>query len=255
MQRKLTLNPPNWSPSHRFDSFRSLSLQKAPLDIFLLRSHSLPLPYLTVPSMSFLTHISPSAYLSLISNAPRKTTTDVNFLDISPARLKDALKTISKGVTIATLYLQQLSGAHLYPGSMSMPNVTSRPTFPLCPSAANYDHTFPQLDTSFSMALSHSGSSPDVQYAWVLDFTEGGKKRGIVVNQSRMKAIELVVNPIGVGNDFNTITDAVSHASWVDLLVNLLIYWSCTGPDATLMLVEPKCFSPLSTIYGSICMF
>ncbi len=204
--------------------------------------------------MSFLTHVSPSAYFSLINNTPRKTT-EVNFLDISLPELKDALKTISKGVTIATLYLQLLPGAHLYPGSMSVPNVTSRPTFLLCPSAANYDHTFPQMDTSFSMALSHSGSSTDVQYAWILDFTEGGKKRGIVMSQSRMKAVELVVNPIGVGNDFNTITDTRCHASWVDFLVNLIIYCLCTGPNAILMLVKPKCFSPSSTIYNAICMY
>jgi hypothetical protein len=53
----------------------------------------------------------------------------------------------------------------------------------------------------------------------MLDFTQGGKRRGVVMSQSRMKAIELVVNPLAVGNNLNAMGEAVAVGSWVDTLV------------------------------------
>jgi len=193
----------------------------APLDIFLLRSHSLPLPYLLMPSISFLTYLSPSAYLSLLRNAKTQNTSEgYPPIDISLADLKTGIESLSNGVTLATLYLNKLSETHLYPPSMSMPNPTTRPTFHLLPSASDIDHAFPQLD---GLGMDDNppglGSTTSEPYAWVLDFTESGKRSGVVMNQSRMKAIELIVNPLGGGDGLNAVTDVLSMGSWVDLLV------------------------------------
>lgn len=201
---------------------RSFSSPTAPLDVFLLRCHSLPLPYLLIPSLSFLVHVSPTAYLHLIRNSTNQKQPRTNLsplpLDISLADIKKNLATTTNGVTIATLYLKETaglaSGHHLYPGSMSMPNVTSRPTFPLSPSASEFDHIFPPTNTGFGSSV-----SSEMSCTWMLDFTQGGKRRGVVMSQSRMKAIELVVNPLTVGNNLNSMGDAVAVGSWVDSLV------------------------------------
>lgn len=138
-------------------------------------------------------------------------------LDISISSLRSHLNTITNGITIAVLYVEKLSEVHLYPASMSMPNVTARPTFPLVSSASDFDHSFPQLDGFVS---SQDQTPQPEPYAWVLDFTEGGKRSGVVLSQSRMKAIELVVNPLG-GDGLSHVSDILSFGtgSWVDLLV------------------------------------
>ncbi|KDR75352.1 hypothetical protein GALMADRAFT_249398 [Galerina marginata CBS 339.88] len=200
----------------------SLSLPKAPLDVFLLRSHSLPLPYLTMPSISFLAYLSPSAYLFLIHNASGYAENEnYPLLDLGLSDLTPYLDTVTKGVTVATLFLEKLSEAHLYPPSMSMPNITARPTFPLCLSAAELDHSFPQLDGFGMEVTSQDSETTSVPYAWVLDFTDGGKRPGVVISQSRMKAIELVVNPLGGGDGLIGVNDTLySTRSWIDQLLN-----------------------------------
>jgi len=204
-------------------------MSKAPLDIFLLRSHSLPLPYLTMPSISFLTYLSPLAYLSLVRNGTDQLMDDDEGLplDISISSLRSHLNTITGGITIAVLYVEKLSEAHLYPASMSMPNVTARPTFPLVSSASDFDHSFPQLD---GFVTSQDQTPQSEPFAWVLDFTEGGKRSGVVLSQSRMKAIELVVNPLGGGDGLSHVSDILSFGtgSWVDLLVRKF-YFLCTA--------------------------
>ncbi|KAF8904383.1 hypothetical protein CPB84DRAFT_1772896 [Gymnopilus junonius] len=199
----------------------SLSLTKAPLDIFLLRSHSLPLPYLTMPSISFLVHLSPLSYLSLSRSTSNLGETEVDLpLDIELSKLNAQLGRLGKGVTVATLFLDKLSEAHLYPPSMSMPNVAARPTFTLAPSAVELDHSFPQLD-GFGVEVTAQETNIE-PHAWVLDFTDAGKRPGVVVSQSRMKAIELVVNPLGGGDGLPGVTDMLSFGtgSWIDLLLN-----------------------------------
>ena len=196
---------------------------KAPLDIFLLRSHALPLPYLTIPSISFLTYLSPLAYLSLLRHSKGQEIDD-SFppLDLTLAQLRSSLTSFNKGVTIATLSLEKLSEAHLYPPSMSMPNVTARPNFPLIPAASELDHNFPQFGDNFGVSIvpQDSNAFPG-PYTWVLDFTESGKRPGVVTSQSRMKEIELVVNPLGGIDNLNGVLEMLSFGtvSWIDLLV------------------------------------
>lgn len=231
-------------------------MSKAPLDIFLLRSHSLPLPYLTMPSISFLTYLSPLAYLSLVRNGTDQLMDGDEGLplDISISSLRSHLNTVTDGVTIAVLYVEKLSEAHLYPASMSMPNVTARPTFPLVSSASDFDHSFPQVD-GFGVEVTSQDQTPQSEpYAWVLDFTEGGKRSGVVLSQSRMKAIELVVNPLGGGDGLSNVSDILSFGtgSWVDLLVRKfhLLYIQHFNPPA----VEPRQRGISRTLHRPLCM-
>lgn len=194
---------------------RSLAAERAPLDIYLLRCHALPLPYLVSPSISFLVYVSPQVYLSLktssaahfappISNLPN--------LDIPFDQLRSYLSTHRKGATLATLLLSPLTDSQLFPASLSMPSLISRPTFPLVPSGSELEHVFPQT----AELASESGE----QHVWILDFTHGGKFPGVVVSQSRMREMELVVNPLS-GMDPMNMPGMMSFGtgSWVALLV------------------------------------
>ncbi|KAF9467288.1 hypothetical protein BDZ94DRAFT_1305379 [Collybia nuda] len=200
----------------------SLGLTHAPLDIFLLRSHTLPLPFLVSPSISFLTYVSPSAYLSLLKNIPTPIPQNhQNFpqLDIPLLSLRSHLLHHHQGVTIATLSLSGPSDSQLFPASMSMPNFITRPTFPLDPRGSDLEHVFPQL-ADLSMMMDTSDAPPG-HYVWILDFTNGGKRPGVVMSQSRMRDIELVVNPLGGMDDLNSVgMMSFGTGSWVDLLLN-----------------------------------
>jgi len=232
-------------------------MSKAPLDIFLLRSHSLPLPYLTTPSISFLAYLSPLAYLILARNTTHQSMDDDEGppLDLSISSLKHRLNSITTGVTFATLYVEKLSEAHLYPPSMSMPNVTARPTFPLVSSASDFDHPFPQLD-GFGIEVTSQDQTPQLEpYAWVLDFTDGGNRPGVVMSQSRMKAIELVVNPLGGGDGLSNVTDILSFGtgSWVDLLVHKF-YLLYAVQHFNSSAAKPRQHDPFRTLYDPLCM-
>ena len=182
--------------------------------------------------MSFLTYLSPLAYLTLLhdSKGQEQKETDDSFppLDLTLQQLRLRLTHLNKGVTIATLSLENLSEAHLYPSSMAMPNVTTRPTFPLVPAVSELDHNFPQFGDNFSVAVdSHdSNNTFSGPYTWVLDFTHGGKRPGVVTSQSRMKEIELVVNPLGGNDGLNGVSEMLSFSAvgWIDLLVRSYLF-------------------------------
>ncbi|TFK44542.1 hypothetical protein BDQ12DRAFT_673182 [Crucibulum laeve] len=201
----------------------SLSTARAPLDIFLLRSHALPLPYLVSPSISFLVSLSPLSYLSLfrsLTSSPTEANLNLPNLDIPLPQIRSYLTSSPKGATVATLSLTTTTDAQLFPASISMPNITSRPTFPLVSSGSELEHVFPQLSDP-SDSIDATGESKSMQHLWVLDFTAGGKNRGVVMSQSRMRDIELVVNPLA-GMDHLDTVDLVpfGYGSWLDLLLN-----------------------------------
>ncbi|GLB37276.1 hypothetical protein LshimejAT787_0403270 [Lyophyllum shimeji] len=203
----------------------SLGLPSAPLDIFLLRSHALPLPYLTSPSVSFLVHLSPLAYLALLktpaNQEPSQDTSKLPQLDIPVHTLRAHIPSVEQGVALATLSLVNARAGQVFPAAMSMPTFTARPTFPLAPQASDLEHTFPQtLDTSGSMMVTDKANA-NGQYTWMLDFTNGGKNPGIVMSQARMREIELVVNPLGGIDTLNPVSMmSFGTGSWVDLLLN-----------------------------------
>ncbi|KAJ4468289.1 hypothetical protein J3R30DRAFT_1695143 [Lentinula aciculospora] len=199
------------------------STERPPLDIFLLRAHTLPLPYLKSPSLSFLIHLSPLAYLSLLRSSakPPATSATLPNFDIPLHQLRASLATSSKGATIATLTLSPPIESHIFPASMSIPTLTARPTFSLVPGGSDLEHVFPQLADLPATALDPANNELSGRNVWLLDFTEGGKYPGIVMSQSRMREIELVINPLSSMEPINTVgMMSFGTGSWVDLLIN-----------------------------------
>ncbi|KAF8629178.1 hypothetical protein AX17_005763 [Amanita inopinata Kibby_2008] len=204
----------------------SLCELRAPLDIFLRRSHALPLPYLNCPSLSFLVYLSPRGYLSCLKQrfqqlhpTPEEQQSVIP-LDIDLGRIRTYLTSRPEGATVATLRLCSYSGPQLYPSSMSMPSFLSRPTFPLSLKGAELEHVFLEAPPIFTDTT--IGSSSSIQnHSWLLDFTHGGRTEGIVLSQSRMRDIEMVVNPLS-GMDHLPPVSILSFqsTSWVSLLLN-----------------------------------
>lgn len=193
----------------------------------MLRSHALPLPYLTSPSISFLTYISTQAYLSLLRSSPSPVQASSGSLpiDIPLSHLRQQLSVYPRlrGTTIARLSLAPVSNQS-YPPSISMTSLDSRPTFPLAP-GVDVDHTFPQCVNSDSLIDEAGTTESSSQHTWILDFTEAGKYSGVVMSQSRMRDIELVINPFSVMNQMNEVgMMSFGTGSWVDLLVRSICY-------------------------------
>ncbi|CCL99840.1 uncharacterized protein FIBRA_01864 [Fibroporia radiculosa] len=190
------------------------SVTHVPLDIFLTRAHALPLPYLTTASISFLTYVSPLAYLSLLRGSPpfSGSKSSLPKLDLSFDHLRSTLASHPRplGVTVTTLILISSNAPAPVEDPVDIADLGSRPTFTLVPSGAQLNHILP---TATGVGTSHS---------WNLDFTDGGKYRGIVMTQSRMREIELVVNPLSGMANMGQISPMMSlgSGSWVDLLIN-----------------------------------
>ncbi|EIW60768.1 uncharacterized protein TRAVEDRAFT_71063 [Trametes versicolor FP-101664 SS1] len=190
---------------------------KFPLDIFLMRSHALPLPYLTTPSISFLTYLSPLAYLKLLRTTPTSPAEAAHLpkLDVPFQHFRKFLTSHPRphGVTTATLYLSPTAPPAYHADSMSMSALDTRSSSTLVPSAADMEHVFP--------AAREAQGPQGQQFTWLLDFTEGGKYPGVVMSQSRMHEIELAVNPFGAMDHLQSVQMLpFGSGSWVDLLLN-----------------------------------
>jgi hypothetical protein len=174
--------------------------------------------------------MSPLAYLSLLrqdSPAPVRESPNLPQFDISLNALRRWLIPQPNGVTVATLCLTPTSVAQLFNASMSMPTLTTRPTFSLVPHGSELEHVFPQTVDSSSSIPPFEYSDTISQHIWILDFTDSGKYPGIVMSQSRMRDIELVVNPFGGMGGINSVGGMLSFGtrSWVDLLVRVQIFF------------------------------
>ncbi|KAI0781385.1 hypothetical protein BD413DRAFT_464197 [Trametes elegans] len=214
---------------------------KVPLDIFLVRSHALPLPYLTTPSISFLTYLSPLAYLHLLRTGPASSvdTAHLPKLDVSFPHLRDALTSHPRpiGATYATLVLSPTAPPAYHADSMSMSALDTRSSSSLVPSAAEMEHVFP--------AAREAQGPQGQQFTWVLDFTDGGKCLGVVMSQSRMREIELVVNPFsGMDHIENVQTPSFVTSSWVNLLVRLNSQNSLSPERYTALYTSPTSAHP-----------
>lgn len=227
-------------------SIRSdLGTKQAPLDILLLRGHALPLPYLTSPSLTFLVHLSPLSYLTLYRTIPTSLPTPSTVLpalSIPFQHLRSSLPTISQtlpGVTLATLRLSPLiaslrsipnNAADQTEIDLAFLSSASRPTYPLAPAAAGFTHNFPLPE--------------ERGWVWVLDFTghsdiEGqgtGKRKGVVMTQSRMREIQDVVDPLdvmmsnlGAGGMHMGMMGYGLGPSWVDMLVSRVFTFCFRG--------------------------
>jgi hypothetical protein len=179
---------------------------------------------LTFPAVSFLTFLSPLAYLSLLktvpsSSSPLQSTSKLPILDIPLAYLRERLSTHPrpKGVTIATLAISQPPKHDRLPSIEIDDNGTGRPTFVLAQPESN--RTFPQLP-----APPQNTPLSDESYTWTLDFTTSGKYPGVVMSQSRMRMIECILDPSAMGMDdvgMMGFGGGQGLRSWVDLLVRI----------------------------------
>jgi hypothetical protein len=201
---------------------RSLFETRAPLDIFLQRAHALPLPYLNCPSLSFLVYLSPAAYLSLLRQQQQAIDVEGQELPLNASlfQVLDFLSSYPRGATTVTLQLTSHSGLQIFPASVSMPSLTSRPTFPLCLKGPELEHVF--LEVPVAPIDVSAGTSSSQHYSWVLDFTLGGRSPGIVLSQSRMRDIEMILNPLGSMDNLPPVGIlSFQPGSWVSLLVSL----------------------------------
>lgn len=204
-----------------------------------MRSHALPIPYLIAPSLSFLVYVSPLVYLSLLRDIPKTFQNQLSNsipTDIPLPFLRSRLATLPNGATIATLLLTQVASPLMSP-SLNVASFAGRPTFSLVPSGSDVDFAFPQLADDLML----TGDTDSSQFQWVLDFTDNGKGPGVVVSQSRMRDIELILNPLGGMGPMSVMGTLGSlgsfrGVSWVDLLVCLL-YFSCIYDS------DPSCIS------------
>ncbi|KAI0697255.1 hypothetical protein BC835DRAFT_1270685 [Cytidiella melzeri] len=200
---------------------KDLSLTSAPLDIFLMRAHALPLPYLTIPSLSFLIHMSPQAYLTVLRASASEThipaspilpQVDVEFQHL---RSYAGAHPRKSGIAIASLVL--CSGGPRVPqppDDLSMDALATRPTFPLAPSPSS---------SSFGFPIAHSPNGGyEAEERYFLDFTDSGKYPGAVMSQTRMHEIEMILHPLAGIDQINNVQPLMSFGSgsWVDLLLN-----------------------------------
>ncbi|KZT65973.1 hypothetical protein DAEQUDRAFT_675902 [Daedalea quercina L-15889] len=199
----------------------------APLDIFLTRAHALPLPYLTGPSVSFLVYAAPLTYLTLLRAAPsaspqHPSSPSLPRIDVPFNVLRPLLTSHPrpKSVTVASLVLSSSGTIGPDADAMNIADFSARPTFPLFPSGAQVDRALPQVSqVPGVMRLAADSSSPTPN--WVLDFTEGGKYPGVVMCQSRMREIELLMNPLSGMDQLHGVHQmAFGMGSWLDLLLN-----------------------------------
>ncbi|KAK7692557.1 hypothetical protein QCA50_004187 [Cerrena zonata] len=194
-----------------------LSRATAPLDILLLRGHSLPLPYLTAPAISFLVHLSPLSYLTLLrAPVPSVSSPAVPSLDIPLTTLRERIISHPRpaGTTVATLLLASSSIPSL-PIDSGMQALQGRPSFYLEPDGTKLDATLPE-----AMEPNDSPEAGKV-HKWYLDFTEGGKYPGVIMSQSMMRDIENILNPLGSLEDLEPVQVVNTPLrNWVDLIVN-----------------------------------
>ena len=194
-----------------------------PLDIFLLRAHTLPLPYLTAPSVSFLVYVSPLAYLTLLRSASSAATTrnptphTLPQLDVPFSILRPTLTSHPrpKGITLASLILSAAGDLPSDADSMNIADFGARPTFLLAPTGPPVDRALPQVAQLPGTPLAAPAPT------WVLDFTEGGRYPGVVMSQTRMREIELLLNPLSGMDQLHGVHPmAFGMGNWLDLLVS-----------------------------------
>jgi hypothetical protein len=191
------------------------SVTQAPLDIFLSRAHTLPLPYLLTPSISFLTHISPLAYLTLLRSSsimPTAPSPTLPVLDIPFSTLRSTLAgaQMPPGVTLATLLLAPYEQPTAIPLDSTH---TERPFFLHgMDGGANADFTLPPAPAG---------------HAWILDFTASSNTaHGVVMSQARMREVQRAVDPAGASDILSVMglaTVGGALGSWIDMLVRSFV--------------------------------
>lgn len=188
--------------------------------------------------MSFLVHLSPLAYYSLRTASQNDTLQNGSPgwpFDISPSVIRKCLGRHDdrpSGATTATLELT----SDVIPMSTSSNTTLSDFSSGLVLGASellsqledssSYGPRFLLPGTSVLSSLDHSlpeqnGMSVNgSQDQWVLDFTNGGTRKGLVMTHSRMRDIQTIVRkPSSASNSGNDFLHLPYSGNWVALLV------------------------------------
>ena len=208
-----------------------------------MRAHALPLPYITTPSLSFLVHLSPHAYLTLLrtpSPSQLATFSSLPQIDIPFPHLRAYAGTHPRkpGVTIASLVL--CSGGprvSQQPDDIAIDSLSPRPNFPLASFSSEIGQQFPNFKAVDGQ------SSHDERY--FLDFTDDGRYPGIVMSQTRMRDIEMVIHPLAGMDPMNNADPVITFGSksWLDMLVSISLVVShiATNIHKFRSILEPVC--------------
>ncbi|KZT41529.1 hypothetical protein SISSUDRAFT_1031224 [Sistotremastrum suecicum HHB10207 ss-3] len=200
-----------------------LTFELPSLDIFLQRSHGLPLTYVHSCAVTFLTYLSPIAYLTFLRTPPQDPPSspileDLEF-DIPMAHLRDEIRRLEPTHRVVMADLRLSSAYSMLPTDIFHQDISlvpgsSRPTLSASFTDPGMNFPLPQATLAFS-STDPANSSTDRPLVWVLEFSGPG----IVMTQTRMKEIysiidarEAPMNPDIIG--FGT------GSGWIDLLFN-----------------------------------
>lgn len=184
------------------------------------------MPYLVAPFMSFLVYTSPLAYYSILKSWQSSQRVHVVPPSAQPEKLdiptlflrRYLLKKTSRpsGAIIATLSLEPFP-VHYRPRSDPL-SLLLRPNFLLLPelSLSGIDHIL--LEPTHSIPGLPGSIAAMHKDTWVLDFTDNGASKGVVMSQSRMREIQLVIDPDTSMREFGMTVEGV-YRSWIHLLV------------------------------------
>ena len=217
-----------------FDSSLPYS-QPTPLDIFLNRAHTVSFAYLTGPHTSFLVHLSPRSYYTLLLKSQEggsmlnDSPSNWHF-DIPPSTIRSLLgqyETRPQGTTVARLELT--SDVMITTSNATLSDFTSSGLV-LAPSellsqledSSWAGPHFHLPGTSVLTSLDHTLPEPPrgSHDQWVLDFTDGGVNPGIVMTHSRMKEIQRIVRKSNPATERNEMSLQIPYpGNWVSLLV------------------------------------
>jgi hypothetical protein len=196
------------------------------LDIFVLQSHGLPLPYLASISITFLVHLSPVGYLTIFQQRKDKekviSTTDQWKIDLPLTSIREHLQVAGEmrrsfaGVSCVDLKLENaanLETAASGLGSLEIKMDTNidAADFSQLDQNENFDDLVFPLPQSILSDL-----TPGKSYAWMLDFGD----QPIVLSKSRLRRIQALLDPLRPNSlDPSHGIPFRDLVSWTDLLV------------------------------------
>lgn len=209
----------------------AVASSSAPLDIFLLRGHGLPLPNIVSPSLSFLVHISPRAYLGLVKSSS-SSDSDVSTipLDVQSDSVQRLMlhgssldKSLVNQYTMATLTLDPSGGSSVKPSP-----VGEVPNFDLLDGSSSDDIqsrvSVDHLNHAFGISATNVGETSvkaDVlEAAYYLDIG------GVCMRREAMARLALGTGAAIHDHDpFGIMQPITTYASphWVDLIVRRVI--------------------------------
>lgn len=198
-----------------------------PLDLFLNRAHPLALPYLVSSSVSFLVHLSPRSYLTMLqTKSETSVSSSSTMLDPPISNIRDFCR---KGTNLRTSDV--LVTLELSSGNTPQSTSILTPSFPLL-----YDPLHPNPVTDYAIPdshLTHAFTSNDTHH-FVLDL---GK---LVMRREAMCAFTVgdLMFGMNLGGGYSP---SYGCLSWLDLLVSSIRHRSSNSNTyATTRMVQSR---------------